>query len=202
MTHPPPNTKSVEVQARQPQDDDLAQRMSEIELALELLVGDEATHDWLRPPHYHGPQDWSRDARNKEVAANLQHINDLCRDGEAYRAERQSRAPRKPSKPPDGLRTKPEAAAKLGCSIKTLNGHVASGALRYVVIGHGTKRPRIRFTDADLDEFIANQTRKDVACPPTSPKTVARRISTTTSKCEVIGFTARRNARRAAKPKK
>lgn len=96
MTHPPPNTKSVEVQARQPQDDDLAQRMSEIELALELLVGDEATHDWLRPPHYHGPQDWSRDARNKEVAANLQHINELCRDGEAYRVERQRGARRKP----------------------------------------------------------------------------------------------------------
>jgi hypothetical protein len=98
MTHPPPNTKSVEVQARQPHDDDLAQRMSEIELALELLVGDEATHDWLRPPHYHGPQDWSRDARNKEVAANLQHINDLCRDGEAYRAERQSK-PRRTRRP-------------------------------------------------------------------------------------------------------
>src|SRR5262249_55761741 len=101
MTHPPPNTKSVEVQARQAQDDDLAQRMSEIELALELLVGDEATHDWLRPPHYHGPQDWSRDARNKEVKANLQHISELCRDGEAYRAERQSRAPSSP--PPDGM---------------------------------------------------------------------------------------------------
>jgi hypothetical protein len=126
MTHPPPNTKSVEVQARQPQDDDLAQRMSEIELALELLVGDEATHDWLRPPHYHGPQDWSRDARNKEVAANLQHINDLCRDGEAYRAERQSRASRNPRvRPPDGLRTKAAAAAKLGCAIKQPQKHKA-----------------------------------------------------------------------------
>ena len=209
MTHPPPNTKSVEVQARQPQDDDLAQRMSEIELALELLVGDEATHDWLRPPHYHGPQDWSRDARNKEVAANLQHINDLCRDGEAYRAERQSRAPQsprrqhKPRKPlPDGLKTAAEAAAKLGCSIKTLNGHIAAGELRYVIIGRGTKRPRKMLTDADLNEFIANQTRKDVPCPSTRTETVARRISTTTSKCEVIGFTARRNARRGVKPKK
>jgi hypothetical protein len=119
-------------------------------------------------------------------------------------------APVKPSRkprtvrarPPDGLRTKAEAAAKLGCSIKTLDGHVDSGALSYVPIGHGKKRVRRMFTDADLDQFIVNQTRKDVACPPTSPKTAARRISTTTSKCEVIGFTARRNARRAAKPKK
>src|SRR5262249_49686186 len=209
MTHPPPNTKSVEVQARQAQDDDLAQRMSEIELALELLVGDEATHDWLRPPHYHGPQDWSRDARNKEVKANLQHISELCRDGEAYRAERQSRAPQSPRrqhKPrkllPDGLKTAAEAAAKLGCSIKTLNAHGAGGNLRYVITGHGKKRVRRMFADADLDQFIADQTRKDVPCPSTRTRTAARRISTTTSKCEVIGFTARRNARRAAKPKK
>jgi hypothetical protein len=105
-------------------------------------------------------------------------------------------------RPPDGLRTKAEAAAKLGCSIKTLDGYVSTGALRYVALGHGKKRPRKMFADADLDAFIANQTRKDFPCPPTSPKTAARRISTTTSKCEVIGFTARRNARRAAKPKK
>jgi hypothetical protein len=198
MTHPPPNTKSVEVQARQPQDDDLAQRMSEIELALELLVGDEATHDWLRPPHYHGPQDWSRDARNKEVAANLQHINDLCRDGEAYRAERQSRAPRTP--PPDGLLTPAAAARKLGCSIKTLNAHVASGALRCVDIGLGRKRRRPRFTDADLDEFITNQTRKDSPC--LSVATRARRSGSTDSKSEVVSFSALQRRRTGAKPKR
>jgi hypothetical protein len=103
---------------------------------------------------------------------------------------------------PNVLRTAAEAARKLHCSIKTLNGYVASGALRYVIIGHGTKRPRRMFTDADLDDLIANQTRKDVPCPSTSPKTAARHTGTSTSKCEVIGFTARRNARRAAKPKK
>src|SRR5262249_55589496 len=103
--------------------------------------------------------------------------------------------------PPGGLLTAPQAAAKLGCSIKTLNGHVASGALRYV-IGHGTKRPRKRFTDPDLDFFIEAQTRKDAPCPSTRTGTADRRIGTSTSKCEVIGFTARRNARRAAKPKK
>jgi hypothetical protein len=103
---------------------------------------------------------------------------------------------------PAGLRTPREAARKLRCSIKTLNGHIASGALRYVNVGHGRKRVRRMFADVDLDEFIANQSRKDVPCPSTRTETAARRISTTTSKCEVIGFTARRNARRAAKPKK
>src|SRR5262249_47210667 len=32
----------------------------------------------------------------------------------------------KPPPPPDGLRTPAEAASKLGCSIKTLNGHIVS----------------------------------------------------------------------------
>ena len=66
------------------------------------------------------------------------------------------------SAPPDGLRTMAEAAARLSCSVKTLKGYVDAGALRYVIIGHGTKRPRKMFTDADLDAFIEAQTRKDV----------------------------------------
>jgi hypothetical protein len=110
---------------------------------------------------------------------------------------------RKPRPPvPDGLKTAAQAAARLGCSIKTLNGHIASGALRYVSIGHGTKRARRMFTDSDLDEFIADQTRKDVPCQSISTETAARRSGTLTSKCEVIGFTARRDARRGVKPKK
>jgi hypothetical protein len=122
--------------------------------------------------------------------------------------------PRKPSKPsirtqaarqakpPDGLRTPTDAARKLGCSIKTLNGHIESGALRYVNVGHGRKRPRRMFTDADLDAFIANQTRKDVPCPSTKTGTAARRTGISTSRSEVIGFMAARNARRGVKPKK
>jgi hypothetical protein len=113
------------------------------------------------------------------------------------RSRRRQRQPR----PLDGLHTASEAAAKLRCSIKTLNGYVAAGALKYVIIGHGTKRPRKTFTDADLDEFIAAQTRKDVPACPSSARS-ARRTGITTSNGEVIGFTARRNARLAAKPKK
>ena len=107
-----------------------------------------------------------------------------------------------PAPSPDGLKTAAQAAAKLGCSVKTLNGHIASGALRYVDVGHGKKRRRIRFTDADLDAFIAAQTRKDVPCPSTRTETAARRISTSTSKCEVIGFTGLRSRPRGAKPKR
>jgi len=110
-----------------------------------------------------------------------------------YAAERQSGAP--PS--PDGLRTPAEAARKLRCSVKTLNAHVASGALRYVVIGHGKTRMRRMFADSDLNDFIANQTRKDSPCP--SSRTHVHRSGVSTSRSEVIAFTARRSGRPGAK---
>src|SRR5262249_9474167 len=102
--------------------------------------------------------------------------------------------------PPAGLRTPAEAARRLGCSIKTLNGHVASGALRYVDVGHGKRRQRRMFTDADLDDFIANQTRKDVPCPST--KTRARRSGSSISSSQVIDFTAPRRPRPSGTPKR
>src|SRR5262245_49878176 len=101
--------------------------------------------------------------------------------------------------PPDGLRTPAEAARKLGCSIKTLNGHVAAGALKYVAIGHGKRRKRKMFTDADLDEFIQAQTRKDPPCPSDAIR--ARRSGSTDSKSEIVSFSEARRKRRAAKPK-
>src|SRR5262245_38926120 len=99
--------------------------------------------------------------------------------------------PRKPRQsPPDGLKTAAQAAAKLGISIKTLNGHVASGALKYVAIGHGKRRARKMFTDADLNEFIANQTRKEPPC--LSDATRGRRFTRTTSRSTVVAFSALR----------
>src|SRR5215831_7084198 len=81
-----------------------------------------------------------------------------ARDDMVFMVEAAPRRQAKTSLPPlDGLRTPAEAARKLRCSVKTLRAHVAAGDLRYVIIGKGTKRPRIRFTAADLDEFIANQ---------------------------------------------
>jgi hypothetical protein len=109
-----------------------------------------------------------------------------------------SHTPRQSS--PDGLKTAAQAAAKLNCSIKTLNGHVASGALRYVIIGHGTKRPRRMFTDADLDAFIASQTRKDAPCRSTASR--ARHTGTSIFSGAVIAFTAQPKPRTSVKPKK
>jgi hypothetical protein len=101
--------------------------------------------------------------------------------------------------PPGALRTPHEAARKLRISMKTLKGHVLSGALRYIAIGHGRERPRRMFTDADLDEFVANQKRKDVPCP--SDATRARRSGNTISKSEIIAFSALRRRRLGVKPK-
>jgi excisionase family DNA binding protein len=102
-------------------------------------------------------------------------------------------------RPADGLRTMAEAAARLGCSVKTLKGHVASGALTYVNVGRGRERARMRFTDSDLNQFIANQTRKAPTCP--SIETRVRRSGTSISKSEVIAFSDRRNARPGVKRK-
>jgi excisionase family DNA binding protein len=103
-------------------------------------------------------------------------------------------------RPADGLRTMAEAAARLGCSVKTLRGHVANGALTYVNLGRGRERQRMRFTDADLDRFITNQSRKDVpTCPST--KTRVRRSTSSISGGEVIAFTARQSAQPSAKRK-
>src|SRR6266566_8978092 len=102
---------------------------------------------------------------------------------------------------PNGLRTPAEAAARLQISAKQLGIFVRSGELRYVNVGRGSKKPRIRFTDADLTEFIAAHTqRNNPPCPSTARKT--RRTTSLTSNSEVIGFTARRNARAAGKPKR
>src|SRR5262245_20811025 len=74
-----------------------------------------------------------------------------CTPSLSARASGPSSAParKRRQRAPDGLRTLGEAAAKLGCSVKTVRGHIASGALRYVPTGLGSKRKRRMVTDAD-----------------------------------------------------
>jgi Helix-turn-helix domain len=122
-------------------------------------------------------------------------VDDCMRQKPKPRRQRQHRL-----RPPDGLLTASEAAAKLGCSVKTLNGHVAAGVLKYVSIGHGRKRPRKMFSDADLNQFIADQTRKDAPCP--SDVTRAPPTGNTIFKSEVVAFSARRSVRPGGKPRR
>src|SRR5262245_10387422 len=115
-----------------------------------------------------------------------------------FQPKRRQRKPRQ--SPPGGLLTTAQAAAKLGCSVKTLNAHVANGDLKYVVIGRGSKRPRRYFTDADLNEFITVQTRKDSPCPSTAGR--ARLTGITTSTGEVIDFRGPRRPPTSGKRKR
>ena len=93
----------------------------------------------------------------------------------------------------NSLRSPKKVADRLGVSIKTLNGFVRNGELRYINVGNGTKKMRRKFTDEDIQEFIERRARRDVPCRSTSTRTA--RSTTTTSNSKVIGFTALRDAR-------
>jgi hypothetical protein len=136
------------------------------------------------------------------------HLLQKAEQAEAQAATTQPIPPQSPRRrqhkprirPSDGLRTKAEAAAKLGCSTKTVDGYVSTGVLHYVALGHGKKRRRKMFADADLDEFIANQTRKVTPCPSTAGRVRPTGTSTFTGK--VIDFTAPRKPPTSAKRRK
>jgi excisionase family DNA binding protein len=93
-----------------------------------------------------------------------------------------------------------EAAKRLNTSQDQVKGLVEEGRLSYVNIGRGTKRPRYRFTDADIAAFIeANRNREPSLCRFSKSGEV--RTTNTISKSVVVGFMAQRNARRAEKQK-
>ena len=93
------------------------------------------------------------------------------------------------------LLTPVEAAASLRISRRTLDGHVASGAIRYVSVGLGAKRRRIRFDPADLESFRDRQKRAE--CPSTSDP--VRRRTPMTSGSGAVDFLALLAQRRAEK---
>jgi len=94
------------------------------------------------------------------------------------------------------LLTPNEAAAYLGNSVKTLR----KLSIPFIIVGCGRVKARRMYAHADLDCFIEAQRQKAKPCPSISAKT--RRSTTTTSKCEVVAFTALQGARASAKPKR
>ncbi|WLB15780.1 helix-turn-helix domain-containing protein [Bradyrhizobium japonicum] len=62
------------------------------------------------------------------------------------------------------LRSPQSAAERLGVSVKTLNGYVRDGEIRYINVGRGSKKQRRKFTDEDIDELIERRARRDVPC--------------------------------------
>ncbi|MGB3865052.1 MAG: helix-turn-helix domain-containing protein [Xanthobacteraceae bacterium] len=97
------------------------------------------------------------------------------------------------------LLTPKEAAARLAITVDHLAGLVKDGEIAYIFVGRGEKRPRRRFTEADLDAFIERRRRREVYLPP---RVKTRRMTTSASRSEAVGFTALRNARVAEKQKR
>jgi integrase len=61
-----------------------------------------------------------------------------------------------------------EAARQLHVSTDQLAGFVHDGELKYVNVGRGQKRPRMMFTQQDLDEFIERRTRRQSQWRPST----------------------------------
>ncbi|WP_456628956.1 helix-turn-helix domain-containing protein [Bradyrhizobium sp. URHC0002] len=109
--------------------------------------------------------------------------------------------PRKRAAPPAALSIN-DAAQYLGITSDQVRAFIDDGELKYINVGRGKKRPRIRLTKADLDEFIERRTqRESPSCPSTNQRS-QRRTTGSTSKSEADGFMARRAAQLAKKPNK
>ncbi|WP_419178583.1 helix-turn-helix domain-containing protein [Ensifer adhaerens] len=90
-----------------------------------------------------------------------------------------------------------QAAELLNVSTRTLREFVKAGDIAYVPLGAGRSKPRLGFTMDDINEFI--KSRRTRECPSTSQRTP--RITTSTSKSVVLGFTALQKQRTAEKQK-
>ena len=52
------------------------------------------------------------------------------------------------------LKTKKQAAEFFGCSVRTIDRYIADGIISYKVLNAKSKKPRIRFTERDLFDFM------------------------------------------------
>jgi hypothetical protein len=96
-----------------------------------------------------------------------------------------------------------EVAERLGCTVKTLFGHVRDGSLRYVNVGRGEIRPRYMFAESDLAEFEEVRRRRNAgAMARRSTAQKLRRSTISISNGEVIAFTALRKQPPSAKRKR
>src|SRR5882757_6388759 len=92
-----------------------------------------------------------------------------------------------------------QAARKLGISEDQVRGFVKAGELRFINLGLGKKRPRMRFTQTDLDNFVERRGQRIVQCLSIDRR--SHRTGSMTSRPGATGFTARRNAQLAKTPK-
>ena len=99
------------------------------------------------------------------------------------------------------LFTPKEAAARLKTTADQVMGFVHDGSLKYVNMGRGKIKPRIRFTETDIDEFIdQRRTREEPKCLYSKSRT--GRASVTIVGSEAIGLGELRKQKTARTLKK
>jgi hypothetical protein len=99
------------------------------------------------------------------------------------------------------LLTLKETAARLKSTTDQVMGLVSDGKLKYINVGRGGIKPRYRFTETDIEDFVDQQrVREEPSCRFSNRKS-QRRIIGSTSSSTVVGFTARRDAQLAKKLK-
>jgi len=182
---PPISQVSAEARMTGEPDDDIGCLDSE-----ELACPGDTYYDWSSLEHV----PWRLVSAHISLGTITGHFPEMVRKAPKPRRQRKPRV-----RPPDGLLTKDDAAVKLGCSTRTLDGYVASGALKYVAGGLGKRRQRKLFTDADINTFIADRTREESLCP--SDATRGRRSGSLTSRSTVVAFSGLQRRPSGAKPK-
>ncbi|TGN80511.1 DNA-binding protein [Bradyrhizobium yuanmingense] len=91
------------------------------------------------------------------------------------------------------LLTPEQAASRLNITEDHLRDLVNEGTIGYINVGLGKKRPRRRFTEADLNDFIERRRGRETPCQ--SIKTHGRPTTHSISSTPAIGFMAARNVR-------
>jgi excisionase family DNA binding protein len=91
------------------------------------------------------------------------------------------------------LLTPEQAALRLNITEDQLSAFTHDGEIAYINVGRGKKRPRRRYAEDDIMEFLERRRRREVPCQ--SIVTSVRHTTNSISSTKVIGFMAARNAR-------
>jgi excisionase family DNA binding protein len=94
--------------------------------------------------------------------------------------------------------TPKEAAAWLAVTVNQLHQLVSDGEMACIAVSRGQKRPRRRFTETDIQDFIEQRRNREVFLPSGT----RRRRTNWTSDSAIVGFTARPAAEKLKKQKR
>jgi excisionase family DNA binding protein len=97
------------------------------------------------------------------------------------------------------LLTLKEAAARLKCTTDQVLGLVDDGELKYINVGRGKVKPRYRFAETDIDDFLDRRRTREEPKECLFTREKVRRITNSIAGSKVIGLEALRKQRTSAK---